>query len=426
MLGSVGLAHAEGAAPPEARVTVVRGSGDPVGNLAREFAALERALAPLGEVTILSPRLLERGDRRALWLAPEMLDERSPTCMTVVALGTRNASFSLEFGDDPPLSPSWPVPSNAGLGALTRCGAKKVDLARLRVQMRSTRGLLEFLVLESAEPPPSLVELLPARDPGGTLPSPRVGPRPRGADLGPRSQAIQEGNARRGAKAQHKSSLTLDRSGQGSVVVTLGPGCHKLDFLATSSAESLPDLDARLSNVTTGEEVARDESESAQAELRHCVGRAERYLALVSGGTPGASVTLLQAEWEMAAGLPLEWGPLAQATMADALWRELPPRVKEPPIQSFLGVQGRTEVWLDTQPDGCYLVGVAVMRGRAHRLVLDWSGGSLDGRSPTQPGRGGTSVAFCAAGASRVRVRVTSSGDGLAWLLSSWEFPERP
>jgi len=411
-------------APERARAT--HSAEADVGPLAREARQLTAALQARGRVSTPPPRLLERGDRLAIVLEPSALDDSTSSCTTVAALGTRNVGFVLHFSEEQGalLARAWPVASAAGFASITRCGATKSRLGQLTLGMRSPRGLIQLLILQSEDAPPPLTELLPSRDAGPSLPAPELGPRPRGAELGSRTKTLRDDNARRGAKTQTTRGVALDRKGQGSAVVQLDAGCHRLDFLAAAWGDTAPDLDARLSALQGGDELARDESESAQASLRICTGRAERYLATVSGGAPGSEVTFVQAEWELPRGLPLEWGALARAQMADALWRELPPRVKHAPIVTYLGVQGRTELWLETRPDACYLVGVAKMRGELARLMLDVEGAPGSGESHAPSGRSGTSLSFCANGQARVRLRVTGSGDSLAWLWAAWEFPE--
>ncbi len=424
--GRAGLAGRAASTPPTERARATHSAADDVGPLAREARQLAAALQSLGQVSTPPPRLLERGDRLAIVLEPNALDDSTTSCTTVAALGTRNVGFLLHFAEEEgaPLARAWPVASAAGFASMTRCGAMKSRLGQLTLGMRSPRGLIQLLILQSAQAPPPLTELLPSRDAGPSLPGPELGPRPRGAELGPRTNTVREDNARRGAKTQTTRLVALDRRGQGSVVVQLDAGCHRLDFLAGAWGDTALDLDARLSALQGGDELARDESESAQPSLRICTGRTERYLATVSGGAPGTEVTVVRAEWELPRGLPLEWGALARAQMAHALWRELPPRVQLAPIATYLGVQGRTELWLETRPDACYLVGVAKMRGEVARLMLDLEGEAGSGASHAPSGGSGTSLSFCANGQARVRLRVTGSGEGLAWLWAAWEFPE--
>ncbi|HSC89406.1 MAG TPA: hypothetical protein VLC09_19120, partial [Polyangiaceae bacterium] len=376
--------------------------------------------------TRLAPRLLERGDRRPLWPTERPPAEASDECLSVLVLGTRSASFLLESNDESGATMPYPIPSNAGFASLTRCGPRRAELAQLTVVLRSSRALLETVWLESSEPLPPLSELLPSRDPGSAPPAPRIGARPALGETAPRIRAVEQWNARHGARSQNKSQLVLDSSGQGTLPLNLGPGCHRISLLAVGASDANPDLDANLTLLSSGEELSRDEGESPQPELRHCSARAERYVVAVSGGSPGSPVLALSAEWQLPDGLPIEWGPLAQASMAVALWRDLPPRVHALPSHSFLGVQGRTDVWLDTRPDGCYLLGVAAMRGSIGHLTLEWQGPHVDGRSHAGRDEAGTSGAFCAEGASRVLVRITTTGEGLAWLLAAWEFPETP
>ena len=399
---------------------------EPVGALARETATLQKKIASQGSVQRLDPRLLERGDRWPIVLDTSALDQAAAKCTTVFVLGTRNVGFSVQFGADAPKRGEWPVPSVAGFASVTKCGAEKSALGDLHVVMRSSRGLLEVLVLQSWLPPTSTAELLPSRWAGSSIDAPQVGPRPVASALSERLKLVQEQQSKRGARAQSKRVLRLDGRGQSSVVLTLGEGCHQLHFLAETRADVPADLDAQLLRLPGGDEVGRDDGDSPQAVLRECTGRAGPYRATVIGGVPDGSVTLVHAEWDMAQGLPVQWGPQARGEMAQALWRELPPRHSQLPVASFVGVQGRTHAWLQTRPRGCYLVGVTAMQGSATRLVIEVEGRRVSSESQALRGQSGTSLSFCADGEARTRIRVVSAGAGLAWLAAVWEFPEGP
>lgn len=403
-----------------------RANREPVGGLEREVAALRNELAVHGHVRQLAPRLLERGDRWPIVLDAEALDPSSPGCTSVFVVGTRNVGFSLQFGITAPQRGDWPVPSAAGFALTSQCGARKSTLQELQVVMRSSRGLIEVLVLQSQNPPPPAAELFPARWPGTSIDAPPIGPRPLAAPLAQRLKIVEEQESKRGARNVTKRALRLDRRGQASVLLTLGEGCHRLHLVADAAVGSEADLDAQLLRAADGEEVARDDGDSPQAVLRQCTGRPGSYRATVVGGVPDGLVTLVHAEWDMALGLPVQWGPLARGEMAQALWRDLPPRHAKPPISAFAGVQGRTQAWLQTRPGGCYLVGVGAMRGAATRLLLEVEGDRVLGENRAVNGQSGTSVSFCARGEARMRIQVVSAGAGLTWLGAVWEFPEEP
>src|SRR5262245_17057873 len=99
------------------------GSVHDEGALARDVAILQHAWSAEAEVGRLEPRLLERGDRRPVFLPSPALDDKTESCATIAVVGARNISFVLLFGPDEANSTrrAWPVPSSAGVAEVTRC-----------------------------------------------------------------------------------------------------------------------------------------------------------------------------------------------------------------------------------------------------------------------------------------------------------------
>src|SRR6478735_6534808 len=93
------------------------GSVHDEGALAHDVAALQQAWSAEAEVGRLEPRLLERGDRRPVFLPQAALDNDTESCTTVAVLGARNLSFVLLFGAEEAASSrrAWPVPSSTGV-----------------------------------------------------------------------------------------------------------------------------------------------------------------------------------------------------------------------------------------------------------------------------------------------------------------------
>lgn len=426
LLGCFSGSHPAAAQEParrEDRAHVARGDTTDLGSLAREVSRLEEAYRGLGRVERWRPRLAQKSTRLAL---PLQVGADQTGCTTVAILGSRNLSFVLQFPSpegEETADRAWPVSSSVGVAEVTRCGERQAALERLTLSLRSPRGLVEILVLRSTTPPPPVSALLPGRDPGPSLPTPEIGPRPLGGSVAARVAKLEEENVFRGARAQRKTSALVDERGRSSSTVTLAPGCHQLDLLAPPHREGTPDLDAVLTSIDRGEELALDENESPQARLRYCVGRSERARLSIGGALPNSEVTLLHSEWDLPSGLPLDWGPLARASMARVLWTDLPPRVPEAPVLATLGVQGTTELGWPARPGACYLVAVARVRGEARRLALDAQAG-LSHSSITAPaGHDGTSLGICAQGEPWVRLRVYGMGASFAWLASVWEHP---
>src|SRR5690606_11173810 len=138
-------------------------------DLQGDVERLKLAWAGSAKLEELKPVLMERGSMRRLFLPREATNPNSEDCTTIAVLGSPSTNFLLRFlrsEDDAMLGRDWPEPSIAGATQLTRCGARKSMLGRIAVEMRSPRGVLEFIVAQSSEPAPSLLKALPHRDPG--------------------------------------------------------------------------------------------------------------------------------------------------------------------------------------------------------------------------------------------------------------------
>ena len=182
------------------------------GELGAQANELAHAWSKSASVRRLTPRLLERGELHRVWVDEEWLDPEANDCVTVAVLTLPSLSFLLLFQDDAldPRSRAWPIPSAAGLSEVTRCGANKPHLGLLAAQMRSRRGLMEFVVARSAAPLRPAAELLRGRRGGPAAPSPQVGKRPPLAPLELRLASRTNELRRRGAQLlRHMSANFL-------------------------------------------------------------------------------------------------------------------------------------------------------------------------------------------------------------------------
>lgn len=373
-----------------------------------------------GHAHRLKPRMLEQGVSLPLVLPASSLNS-SEGCTTIAVIGTPNVSFVLSFEEDEAASRrAWPVPSSAGVAEVTRCGERKSLLASLSVKMRSRRGVVEFVLLESMHPPPPVTELLSSRNAGPSLPGPQVGKRPSLAPLKLRLATRKRRHLEDGATQVVVSAGMANKTGRGDFVVHLSEGCHRLDLLADSSSESPPDLDARLTTVIQGEQLESDEEHSGQASLTHCVGRAERFRVEFSGAPSESEVTLLHGQWDLPEAIPVNWGPVARAELARAMFGRGFPSLDESPSLSALGVRGTTQVWAELDPEACYLAAVAPLRGEGQRFALGAElPHALREAQNTEAGRG-TSLQFCSLGSDQVHLETQAVGSGLAWILGLW------
>ncbi len=393
------------------------------GALGAQANQLEKEYGGSGRVTRLRPRLVHHENEQPIVLPPAAIDPSSKGCTTVSVLTAPNISFLLVFphSEDDPRRRTWPIPSAAGSAEVTRCGARKSLLSGLSMKLRSRRGVAEFVVLESENPPPPVSELLPARNPGPSLPSPQVGRRPWLAPLKQRLEAIRKSLRETGAEAIHESGLASDASGSGSAVVHLDPGCHRLQLLVESNPEAPPDLDGRLSDLARGTEIAVDEEHRGQVSLSYCVGRAERVRLDYSGALPSSEVILVHSTWSIPEAFPTSWGPLARARLAQAAWEGGGlQHFGVPPVYSSLGVRGTTRLTIPVDPSYCYVALLAPIRGEATSLALGTRamGSTSEAHSTDGPG---VAVSFCARGTSRALLEAQALGASVAWILGVWE-----
>ncbi len=390
------------------------------GELARDMARLAAQWGARGPIQRTPARLLHRGEQRRLLLPPELL-ESSAGCVTVAVLGAHNVSFLLQTGSDSVSRRAWPVTSRAGLAEVTRCGPRKASLRELTVQMRSPGGLLESLVQLSEEPGPSARSFLSSRQLGPAPPPSPIGPRPRLAPALERAQRLEDVARRAGASRVVHTALNSDGAGRGALPVRLDPGCHRLDVLAEGDASGGTDVDARLVDLQGDEPVIEDASESGQATLSVCVGRAKRVSLLYTGTPSRSAVTVTVASWSLPETIPEAWGPLARERLAEAVGRELLGSLREGPVQTSLGVQGVTRLPLELLPGACYTVAVAALRGAGTSFALGVRSGAAHRENHTRDGAGGVALSFCAEGGAEGRAEVHAGGFGVAWVLGVWQ-----
>ncbi len=398
-------------------------------DLASDVRTLQLAHAEYGKLVHLKPRLLERGDRMALPIPPELLDPRDPSCATVSILGVPGLHFAVRFSELDPSAPAsaFAEASVAGASQITRCGPSKPFLAGVFLEMRSPRGVIETVVSRAPASAPRLTQLLPSRDAGMELPLGDPGPRPAAPPLGERLKRLAERAARDGAHSEALERWQAGDDGSGVGVLTLDAGCHELTLLADAprAVASLVDLDLELVDSDSGARLGVDRAEDADGALSVCLGLPVRAELRYVGAPPHAALSLVHARFDFPKGIPEEWGPEARAGMAKVARAQrlpLPGR----PVYSSLGVQGTTELPLEVEPDACYSALVVPLRGEVRSLSL-----SAVALAPSEVPRGdsdteGSAVAFCAHGARHASLEVTGEGANLAWLLAVWQSGRAP
>jgi hypothetical protein len=417
-----------------------RGIGFALGACAASFAMANLASADLGadvervklawassaKLVEPSPRLLERGAIRRLFLPRENLDPTNDECTTIAVLGAPSTNFVLRFlpaAEEGALSRDWPEPSIAGAAQVTRCGARKAMLSRVAVEMRSPRGVLEFVVARSNEPMPSLLRTLPHRDPGPPGRRRETGPQASLAPLPDRVLGARHRNAQNNALDPYERTVVSSRTGTGHKLFRLDPGCHRFDVLgeASDDEEHPTDVDVLVKSVADEQLLAEDRADNADAAVEFCLGEQAIVKLSFQGAAPRSQVALVLGSWRLPAGLPEAWGTRARASMAEAVGKAQFSALKESPVFATLGVQGPTFLPIDVLPQACYLVVVAAIRGATHGIAIAAESGGFMGQNQSQQDETSTSLAFCAEGNEHALIEVEAHGSGLGWLLGVWQ-----
>lgn len=382
------------------------------------------------EVREFPAHVMERGEARLLLLPEEATSEKPPGCTTVAVLGAVSTSFVLRFA--PPRHPSqrsggeWPRVAVAGLAQITRCGDTRASLARLAVEMRSPRAVLEVVVARSLAPLTAVDNILPERNPGPVAQPMGSGPRPMLGPLSVRARAIEGAARRQGAVSQKRRLLTADGDGAGEQDLVLDEGCHRIDLLgpAASTSRRPPDIDAMVIDRATNAPLASDRTESADATLELCVGQRRAVALHFAGAAPRDTVTLLLARTPLPGGLPDYWGALAQGRMAEALASHQLRSLGGAPVYDSLGVVGVTALPVRVEPGACYVAAVAALRGDDEGLALAASTGADDYQN--QSAGTGTAVAFCVKSSRTALLEIEARGQGLVWLAALWQTGRMP
>jgi len=392
--------------------------------LRADIKALSAARAAYGRVIQLKPRLLERGERLPLELPSELLNPKDASCTTIAVLGVEGAHFVLRFSELDPGAPSSAFPESSAAGALevTRCGMGKPFLAALTIELRSPRSVLETLVSNAPGAVPPLPEVLPNRNPGSELPLGDPGPRPAPAPVALRIERLEARARREGAASFERQAWLARDDGSGGAVLPLKAGCHELTVLDTTPpVAGVPpvDLDLELLDEEGGAPLFVDRAEDVDAAGSICLATAGNVELRFAGASPDAHLLLTHARWELPIGVPASLGPEARAKLSRLAraWHFSPTQA---PVYQSLGVQGTTALPVQVEPDACYTLLLAPLRGEVQSLSL-----SALARAPGQSARGaadvsGSAVSFCARGATIATVEVDGRGTSLAWILAAW------
>jgi hypothetical protein len=404
---------------------VLSGSPPVRADLAGDVARLKDAWSTGGRVIVQKPRLLERGAFLPVLVPVSLLDPERQGCVTLALLGVTTAHFVLHVGGSRARESSADPPRASAAGAieLSRCGIHRLDLARLAVEMRSPRALLETIVVASDRPLPAVADVLRHRDPGPAADFGGPGPRPRPAPLSERLSRLEARLKRDGAVEVSRRGVLARADGGGEVRLALESGCHELHLLS-DEADGEHVLALRLVLELGGdndEPLAFEPSESSDAAQKLCLGHGARALLEFDGSAPSRTLSLLTGRFPLPLGLPDHWGPLTRARVAGTLRRYGLLLPEDSPFYQSLGVQGVTALSVEVTPGACYVAVLTPIRGEFVALGLAVESGTVSAQNTALPPSQGTAVALCARDANSARFEVEAKGFGFAWLFSVWQ-----
>lgn len=388
-----------------------------------DVAQLHQSWSQKARVQRILPRLLSHGERIPIVLPPVPPDEEGDGCASLAVLGSVSTSFVVLrpalvqgtiVGDS--------VPSVAGAVELVRCGRQRSELTNLWVEMRSPRGVVEFVAARGPVRLPTLRQELPHRDPGPAWPEGEAGPRPVSPPLKARVGEWEARARRDGAVATENRILRADESARVSLDLTLSEGCHRFSGLGLTDArrEQSLDIDLVIYRDSPRSILREDQSENPDASSSLCVAQETSVIVDLLGAPPGDPIALLQARFPLPEGLPVRWGPAARERLAEALWDQSFAGMPRPPIYESMGVTGMTVLPLQIEPNTCYVVAAGVLRGlvKAFQVRLLTPGAQASATASND--RTGAALAFCSGVEQKAELQIESFGASLAWLAAVW------
>lgn len=395
-------------------------------DLSHDTARVERAWALAGaRVARLAPLFAFSGQTIPLRIPDAFTEPQQKVCTTVVALGSRTTTFSIESSRT---ASDWAASKSdlmgrrsvAGVVVVVRCGRARPELANLALRMSSPRGAVEFLVAQGARPAPAVDHVLPEREAGPSAPAFDVGRPPLVEQL-----LTRLGDAERRIQGSAgvligKHTVVSDSLGRGNQFAVLAEGCHRMELLPEVGRSTAVDLDAEIRD-TKERLLARDRSNATDAILEMCVGEETRAALFWAGTVREGKVVLVHGHWPLPKGIPTSWGPRARAALSAAQRRRVTPSVSSPPQWEGWGVPGRTVVSVEVEPDGCYLFGAGVSRGESRSLLVVARAGAALTYDMAGTGFEGAMVRFCASGSPRVMLEVDAVGQHLGWVAGLWK-----
>jgi len=387
--------------------------------LVEDVARLREAWSSGAHVEQLTPRLSSRGETLPLPLPLWAGAPDSKGCVSLAVLASPRVSFVLQVGNGSSMDMRT---SEVGWVQLHRCGSSRPDLQRALVEMRSPRGILEVLVGEATAPLAEVSSVLSHRDPGPKSPSGEAGPAPIPPPLEVRALAW-EAQARRDGAGQIERQLIRPAGSQVPTArLSLAEGCHRLSALGLqpSPRDAPRDLDLFLRGEALYDLRREDQSENSDAEISLCIATPVAVRVGVLGLGAADPAVLQHARFPMPSGLPLHWGPLLRARLAEAFFRRHSLGAPREPVYEALGVAGRTMLPLQLERRTCYTAGLSVFSGTPKALLLEAMPPDRDAAADSTSDAEAVIVAFCTGEEAVARLRVEAVGLSVAWLAAVW------
>ena len=143
------------------------------------------------------------------------------------------------------------------------------------VTSKSPRTMVEVLVAHSAQPLPDISSILPEREVGPLAPRGDPG---RPLEPGPLPERFVRAERRArvdGAAAVSRVTMRASPAGDGTFVLQLGDGCHRVVVLAeipTAVPRRATDIDAEARDPLSDRMLVRDRGEAPDARLEFLFG----------------------------------------------------------------------------------------------------------------------------------------------------------
>lgn len=387
--------------------------------LAEDILRLSAAWGHDARVEPLTARLLSRGETMPLALPVWATVPYGEACTSVAILASPSVSFVVQVASGPSLDVRS---SEVGAVQVHRCGARRADLRRISIEMRSPRGIVEVLAAEAPTPLAALSSVLAHRDPGPKSPGGQAGPAPIPPPLELRAVAWEAQAKRDGATQIERQVIKPQGTEIPTARLSLAEGCHRLSALGLSpvAPDAPRDLDLFLRGEALFELRREDQSENSDAEISVCVASPAPVRVGVLGLGASDPAVLQHARFPMPEGLPAHWGPQVRSRFAEAFFRRHSTGVSRGPVYESLGVAGRTTLPLNLELRTCYAAGLSVLQGSQKALLLEVTPNDRDRAADSTSDAEAVVVGFCTGDDGFARLRAEAVGLSVAWVAAVW------